>query len=764
MIEFQDYKELLDEIPDFVYFLDLKGNFLEVNVALKALLGYEKGEVLGRNVIDFVLPQYRQDFKKDYLQSVMSKGSAKGLMVVHDRSGKSHLFEFNSRLVLKNGIPVGVRGVARDVSAQKRLERRVAERELLYRTLFENATDGILLMEGEIFIDCNPKALEIFGCERTDLIKKSPYQFSPERQPDGRFSREMALEKINAVLSGTPQRFEWRLTRLDGTSFDTIVSLYCIEVQKKRMIVAMIHDISPLKEAIEALEESERRYRELVENANVVICRFATDGTFTFINRFGEEFFGYSREQLVGKRNVVGTIIPDAGEGSDKLKEMFRDLCAHPERYYESENKNITRDGKEVYISWRNQPIRDANGKIKEIMSIGADITKIRELEKELLQAKKLEAIGTLAGGIAHDFNNILGGIMGYLSLLKRQHDVHDEHYKILEKLESSAVRASDLVKQILAFSRRGKYESREVDVNERVQNVLDILEHSIPKKVLCQLHLEENLPVVMGDPSQIEQAIMNTCLNAIQAMPEGGVLRVRTTLKRAEALPENLFDGGKAETYIEISISDTGVGMDSSTRDHIFEPFFTTKSVGEGTGLGLSTVYGIIKNHQGGITVESEVGKGSTFKLYFPAAERLLKKEKQEPIGHFNETQAKGTILVVDDEGVFRDMLRDVLEYLGYRVFLAKDGKEGLDVFQEHKDEIDLVILDMNMPVMDGKELFRELKRIDPHIRALLSTGFALDQQVRGLMEEGVLGFIQKPFRIEEISTAIHNLLTLYP
>ncbi len=756
-----DYKELLEETPNFIYFHDLEGRFLEVNETFKTLLGFEKSNVIGQGVSDFIHPKYRQEFAERYLPEILSKGTAKGLMLVRDREGKTHLLEYHNRLVVKDGSPIGVHGMAKDVSARKRLEKEIAEREALYRALFEHAADAIFLMEGELFVACNPRTLEMFGCEKKDIIKKPPYLFSPKNQPDGRLSREKALEKIHAALEGIPQRFEWVHTRLDGTPFDTIVSLFRIELQKRQLIVATVHDISPQKKVMRALEESERNYRELVENTNVIICRFTPDGTYTFMNRFGEEFFGYSREELVGKKSAIGTIIPETGGGSERFKAMFRDICIHPERYYENETKNTTRDGREVYIAWRNQPIKDNNGEVREILSIGVDMTRIRELESELLQAKKLEAVGTLAGGIAHDFNNILGGIMGYVSLLKQQHAPEDEHYGILERLEEAGTRASDLVKQLLAFSRRGKYESRDVDVNETIQSVLEILKHTALKKIEFNLELESALPVIVGDPSQIEQVVMNTCLNGIQAMPEGGLLKIGTSHKAAEEVPESLIGTDKATSYIEISISDTGSGMDEYTREHIFEPFFTTKSVGEGTGLGLSTVYGIVKNHDGGITVESKKEQGTTFRIYFPATDRKVKKEKIKT-ARGNPRMGKGKILVADDEEVFREMLKDVLEYLGYEVLLAKDGRDGLEVFKAYQDIIDLVILDMNMPVMDGKEMFRELKKLSPDIKALLATGFTLDGQVQELMDEGVMGFIQKPFRIEEISTAINALMEI--
>ncbi len=757
------YKELLDEVPEFIFLHDLEGRFIEVNSAVKNFFGMKEENLLGHRVPEFIHPDYREEFPK-YIEKILEKGEDTGTMLVVDRSKKTHLLEYHSKVVYREGVAVGIRGIARDVSEKKRMEKAFEERENLYRTLFENAEDGIFLMEKDVFVDCNPKALEMFRCKKRDIIYKPPYLFSPETQADGRPSYEKALEKIEAALEGTPQQFEWQHKRLDGTVFDTIVSLFRIEVKRRPLLVAMVHDTTAQKEALKALRESEQKYREVVENANVIILRYRPDGYITFINKFGEEFFGYSREELVGKSNIVGTVIPATGENSEKLKAMFRNICRRPWEYYENDNINVTKDGREVIVSWRNQPILDEKGNLKEILSIGADITKVKKLEKELLQMKKMEAIETLAGGIAHDFNNIIGGMMGYLSLLKEQHTPDEPHYAILEKIEHATEQTSELVKQLLAFSRRGKMERNPVDFNETIQNVLKILSRSISRKIDIEVKLQKDLPLTEGDPSQMEQVIMNLCVNAAQAMPNGGKLTLETRSVASKDLPHDLIGQDRYENYILISISDTGIGVEKSMKERIFEPFFTTKELGQGTGLGLSTAYGIVKNHGGEIRVDSEVGKGTTFSVYLPAKYNSSRRTEEEPEKSKGTVRGKGKILVVDDEDVFREMMKDVLGYLGYEVFSSQNGEEGIQTYKEHQDEIDLVILDMNMPVMDGKEMFRELRKINPNVKALLATGFALDGEVHELMNEGVMGFIQKPFMIEDISMAIDALLKLDP
>lgn len=351
--------------------------------------------------------------------------------------------------------------------------------------------------------------------------------------------------------------------------------------------------------------------------------------------------------------------------------------------------------------------------------------------------------------------------MLGYISLLKEQHDPGDSHYTILSKIDEAGSRAADLVEQLLAFSRRGKFESHPLNINKRIEEVLEILKHTIPKQIGIKARLSKHLPSVKGDPTQLDQVIMNICLNGVQAMAGKGTLTIATEVVSPDQIDEKVDIDRTIKTFVSLSISDTGVGMDSTTMKHIFEPFFTTKGLGKGTGLGLSMVYGVVKNHGGGISVSTELHKGTTFYVYLPSDGETVVEQRSEG-RDANSVSGKGTILVVDDEDVFREMLKDVLEYLGYEVLTARNGKEGIDVFTSNQSTIDLVILDMNMPVMGGRELFKELKRLQPGVKALLATGFTLNEEAQTLMDEGVKGFIQKPFRMDTISKAIDDVLKL--
>ncbi len=381
-------------------------------------------------------------------------------------------------------------------------------------------------------------------------------------------------------------------------------------------------------------------------------------------------------------------------------------------------------------------------------------------IREQLFQAHKMEAIGTLAGGIAHDFNNMLQGILGHASLIKAQMPSGHELYDSIDTIEHISDRAAQLTKQLLGFARKGKYVIESMDINDIVRNVLKIITKTFDRKIEIITDLADDLFFIEGDRGQIEQVIMNLCLNARDAMPHGGKLQIVTFNGRATAGDMPQMTPGSIGTEVEMKISDTGFGISDQIKDHIFEPFFTTKELGKGTGMGLAMVYGVVTNHHGTIKVTSSAGKGTSFHITFPAMVKGLPAAEgsYQPLLH-----GKGTILVVDDEEFVRSILKDMLENLGYGVILASHGREAIDIYARQKERIDLVILDLVMPVMDGQETYEHLIRMNRDLRVLIASGqVAADQAA--LSHHGQLHhtFIQKPFKMHDIATIIKSLLSI--
>ncbi|HAM49713.1 MAG TPA: hypothetical protein DCP92_03090 [Nitrospiraceae bacterium] len=380
------------------------------------------------------------------------------------------------------------------------------------------------------------------------------------------------------------------------------------------------------------------------------------------------------------------------------------------------------------------------------------------QIREQLYQAQKMEAIGTLAGGVAHDFNNMLQGILGYVSLLKLKTSESDPIYKPLSVIEHSAEKAAALTKQLLGFARKGKYVLESVNLNDIVDDVLKIISRTFDRAIEIRTALNSDLWSVEADRSQLENVILNLCLNARDATPAGGILQIETVNQEIRE-GENPYSWFKAGRYSAIKISDSGIGMDEEVKKHIFEPFFTTKEKGKGTGMGLAMAYGVVKNHDGYIIVDSELGKGSTFTIYLPAVgkEPARTKTEKKEIPH-----GQGTILVVDDEEFIRNLATDILHELGYNVLHAANGREAIDVYTLRKGEIDLVILDLIMPKMGGAEAFQRLKEIDPDVRVVISSGYGIEEKTGEMVnEEGIVGFIQKPYHITVIAEILKDILS---
>jgi nitrogen-specific signal transduction histidine kinase/CheY-like chemotaxis protein len=383
-------------------------------------------------------------------------------------------------------------------------------------------------------------------------------------------------------------------------------------------------------------------------------------------------------------------------------------------------------------------------------------MTEHKRLEAQLLQAQKMEAIGTLAGGIAHDFNNLLMGIQGHISLMSLYLDSDHPHFEHCKRIEDMIQRGADLTKQLLGFARAGRYEVKPTDLNDIVDKSTELFGRTRKEIKIHRKYQKEIWPVEV-DRRQIEQVLLNIFVNAWQAMPGGGDLYIQT---ENVTLDEDYYKQFmvKPANYVKISVIDTGSGMDQQTKQRIFEPFFTTMKMGRGTGLGLASTYGIIKNHGGIIDVSSEKGQGATFEIYLLASEKEIIKEEKMPAEVI--LKGTGTVLLVDDEDMILDVGQKILKAMGYKVLLARGGKEAVEVYGKHKEEIDLVVLDMIMPDMSGGEVYDVMKESNSNVKVLLSSGYSIDGQASEILDRGCNGFIQKPFSMNDLSGKIREIL----
>jgi len=572
--------------------------------------------------------------------------------------------------------------------------------------------------------------------------------------------QERAAQDILRVMEGEDVGLkEYMALRKDKTTFPCLIrSSQIIRNGNNTGLRGFLIDISELKNMEKYIKESEARYDQIVQFSPVGIFEVDLEKRkFISVNDVMCDYTGYNESELLAidpKDLLTET-------SQETLEKLLEDLVAGKPVAGPVEYKIRGRNNQEFQVLVNYQFLYE-NGLPKKASALVNDITAIRKaedekkvLEAQLVQAQKMESLGTLAGGIAHDFNNLLTGIHGNVSLIKLDSDPDFKHYDKLNHVETYVQRAVDLTKQLLGLAKGGKYEVRPIDVNNLLMASSEMFNRT-RKEISIHRELEENVWTVEVDHNQIEMVLLNLYVNAWHAMGGSGDLFLKT---------ENLilFDryaeqyDVKPGKYIKISVRDTGIGIDLMTQKRIFDPFFTTKEKERGTGLGLASAYGIIKNHDGIINVDSEAGKGAVFNIFLPASEKMPERNKvvQKQI-----QTGKETILMVDDEKMIIEVGREMLTSMGYQVIAADNGEKALEIVTARKAEIDLVILDMIMPKLSGRQTFDQLKAIAPDIKVILSSGYSIDGDASEIMDKGCNGFVQKPFSMETLSNKIREVL----
>jgi PAS domain S-box-containing protein len=504
----------------------------------------------------------------------------------------------------------------------------------------------------------------------------------------------------------------------------------------------------------QALRESEARFRQLIEVMGEGMWVLDADGLTTFVNRRMAEMLGYAPEEMVGRSLFEFMKEGDVDPARRNLSARREGLAAqHDFRF-------LRKDGGELWTIVTGTPVVDDQGHVVSVLGMITDITERRRQEQAQLQSQKLESLGVLAGGIAHDFNNLLTAILGNISLAQGCLSQVSPAWPFLENMGRAVQRATNLTRQMLAYSGKGQFVVGPLVLNQAVQELSHLLSVSIAKKVAIRFQLQEHLPLLVGEATQIQQVVMNLVTNASEAIGEAeGIVSIRTGTQsygRVELLKD--FPGQAIEPglFLTLEVADTGQGMTMETQARIFEPFFTTKFTGR--GLGLAAMQGIVRGHKGGIRVYSEPGKGSTFKVIFPASSAEL--PEMLSVSAEIPWLGSGTILVVDDEEDVRQVARDLLLAMGFDVITAADGLQALERFRESPAPIRAILMDLTMPRMDGMEAFRELRRLDAQCRVILTSGYNEQEAIQGFLGKGLAAFVQKPFMREDLQRALRQAL----
>jgi PAS domain S-box-containing protein len=665
----------------------------------------------------------------------------------------------------ETGATTGVVEFVRDITERKQAEEALQESERRYRSLVEFTTDGVFCYEYDPPIptslpveeqvrrfysgrlaECNATAARAYGRERPEEVLGRQLTEVFGAEPGGPVDRLFTVFVENGYTVVDGKGVE---ELPDGSRRYFSNSAYgVVEGDVLVRIWGTYRDITERRRAERKLAESEARFRGYVESAPDGIFVVDEQGRYVDVNEAACRITGYPREELLGTQLLTLVYPEDRRAAEEHFAAVVNTGRAS------GEARIIQKDG--TIRHWVLEAVKLAENRL---LGFAKDVTESKQMLDQLRHAEKMQAVGQLAGGIAHDFNNQLSGILGYADILREEAENNPVLAEYADNIMMAAKRAADLTSQLLAFSRKGKYLNTTVDMHRIVFEAANLLRRSIDKRIVIRQELRANPPTTLGDPTQLQNAVLNLALNARDAMPDGGRLTFATDTVELDRVQCEALSFTAPGRFLQVSVTDTGVGMTDETRARIFEPFFTTKAQGRGTGMGLAAVYGTVKSHGGAVTVESQPGCGSTFVLHLPlSAPGTAAEEAQEARDMPIDGGAR--ILLVDDEEIVRGVAARMLENLGYTVTVCGDGAEAVALYRERWSNIDLVILDVVMPVMDGEEAFVAMREINPEVVVLVSSGYSIDGKAESIIARGARGFIQKPFRKGELSKKVHEML----
>ncbi|MCA9794059.1 MAG: response regulator [Candidatus Eremiobacteraeota bacterium] len=719
----ETFQFLYEGIPDMVLVFDRQGQVLSVNENCSARMGAPACALVGRKIWDLLAADH---FARSFGSAWADGDTCSYLATCSSQDGFTFEVEVHQR-------PMKFRGERATLAIVKDVTDRMAAREAVRisetkcRIIAENTYDWEFWRSPQgHFLYSSPACKRISGYEPFEFEMDTNFLFRIAHPQD----RHLVPDPEDCVPAEEVES-EFRIVDRNGTTrwVDYVSRPVYDEMGNLLGSRGTIRDLTQNK----TIENERGRLVAAVEQCAEAIAITDLDGLVQYSNSAFQAIDGSGHHQLADDPEIRSAI--------------------ERQVVWSGRRRRPGPDGTKLEVELTVSPIRDPEGSVREMVWIEKDVTQEVAMQERLHRAQRMEAIGTLAGGVAHDFNNLLSGILGYSSLLKSSHEDWEETYQAADVIHKAAQRAADLTQKLLGFARRGKNKHEAFSMHETIAEVLTLLSRTTDKRILPEGLLNAEKAWVRGDASQMSQVLLNLAINASHAMADQGG---RLTLKTSNVDSTGNSKPSPAGPFLLVEICDEGCGIPRENLKRIFEPFFTTKE--NGSGLGLAMVYGIVQNHEGHIEVDSRVGHGTTFKLFFPVFEGV--RSVPAPAPKAAPVHGRGRILVVDDEEIIRNMANKMLRRLGYDVVTKTDGMEGLSYYREHHQEVDLVILDMIMPNMDGRDCFRALKRVNPEVQAILSTGYSLNQTVQEILDEGLLGVINKPYEFNQIADVVSRAL----
>jgi len=633
----------------------------------------------------------------------------------------------------------------------------------LFQLVIDNIPQFIFWKDRHsVYLGCNQNFAVAAGVRNPENIEgKTDLELAWTKE-QGEFFRWMDRKVME---SGTPQYhiIEPQLQANGKQAWLDTSKIPLFDEQGKVVgILGTFEDITERKVAEEALREREARLSTTLNAIGEGVMATDANGNITAVNPVAEALLSISQAEALGRSfdDIYLTTIDEPNLGVSKVsptRRLFATVRVHRSTTSHSSVKLTLPLGGTRELAETASPLLDSEGKFMGMVVVVRDVSAQRRIEEQLLHAQKMDSVGQLAGGIAHDFNNMLSGILGATELLRLEPNLSQRSSELVDLMARTTHRAAELTAKLLTFSRRGRMQNLAVNMHATISDVVAILQRSVDRRILLRTNLKAEQPLVHGDPSELQNALLNLCINARDAIPEAGEITIstRNVVWGADECSASTFST-KPGTFLEICVQDTGLGIPREIRNRVFEPFFTTKPMGQGTGLGLAAVYGAVTTHGGAIDLQSEPAQGTTITLWLPiSAETSVREERRSIVraGH-------GTVLVVDDEDVIRDTCAMLLESVGYTVLTAGDGEEAIEVFKQNSDIIQAVLLDVIMPRMDGRQCFQKLKHLKPDVRVVMVSGFTHDSVIDDVISQGAVAFLKKPYRRLELADVLDQAI----
>ncbi len=754
----QKHQQLVENLNDVVYIMDMNGRITYISSNVERLAGLRPEEILGRCYSDFLYVEDKSVLEQIF-RRILSGAEA---VTEHPYITKSRgiVWGLNkARPVYEQGEVVGIQGALIDITERKNVEETIkSERVFLFEVL-ENIGEAVIVCDekGRI-VRFNEAARQLHGLPEEPISPDQWAGYYDLFKPDG--VTPLPMEEIPLFRALQGERVinaEIVVAPKGGEPHTLICNAHVLTNESGSLIGAVVamHDITERKKAEKALETMV----EMLDTAPSCITVHDTGGQFLYANQKTFELHGYEPEEFL----AINLRDLDVPESTALAEKRFRQIAEKGEARFEV--THYRKDGSafplEVLaktIHWNGRPA---------VLSIADDITsrkqaeqKTARLQEQFYQAQKMESIGRLAGGVAHDLNNLLSPVLGYGEMLLEDCASDDFRRRHLKEIVSAGKRAQALVRQLLAFSRKQSLQFQTVNMNTLLTDFKKLLRRTLREDIIIRMKLAPSVPEIRGDIGQLEQVIMNLAVNAQDAMPAGGRLTIETARVELDESYARQKRGVTPGSYVMAAVSDTGIGMDETILAHLFEPFFTTKEKGKGTGLGMSTAYGIAKQHEGNIWAYSEPGMGTTIKVYLPVTEEVREVPPSSFAQKQEETKGSETVLLVEDDQQVRNLASIILDRHGYNVLVAGSGREALSLLESHGSGVHLLLTDLIMPDMNGKELFDRISVSDPAIRVLYMSGYTGDAIAHhGVIEKGV-NFIEKPFSVKALAAKVREVL----